>query len=200
MMDGREDEEHIEDTVRKEMENENNPSKGKGNLRKRTYTLIDFRKIEIVRLIETIGEMEEKKRKGEIELVEFQKNGNQGGDVMGVLARQRFNNIIDIQLMVKRSRTEVNGMNKSQQLEIITQKKIRSYRSRVRKYLDYLLGRKKELKEELRILRMTGDKGQKGSLAYGESFRVFFYYLILLYFMLFSIIFFHFMLLYFNSF
>lgn len=92
----------------------------------------------------------------------------QGSEIMSVIARQKFNSIIDVQLMVKRSRSVITGLNRSQQLELLTQKKLSSYRTRVRKYYHYLLDRRNQLVMELKVLAITGDKGMKGSLAYGE--------------------------------
>jgi hypothetical protein len=72
-----------------------------------TYHLIDDKREEIPRLRELVAETEGRKRKGELDLVEFEKSGVQSTEVMAELARQKFTAITDVQLMVNRCRIQI---------------------------------------------------------------------------------------------
>ena len=110
-------------------------------------------------------------RYGDSELLEFEKNGIKGNQVLSHIAREKFSSIVDIQLMAKRTKEKVSDLSQSQEKEMISQKKLTMYRQRVRKYLEYLLDRRTQLGLELRVLSHAGVKGVKGSMTYGECVR-----------------------------
>ena len=87
---------------------------------------------------------------------------------MSCIARQKFNSIIDIQLMAERTKDTVLNLAKSQDIEILKKNKLSSYRQRMRTYLKFLTDFKTRLSLEMKVLGHNGEKEVKGSLAYGE--------------------------------
>jgi hypothetical protein len=73
--------------------------------------------------------------------------------------------------MVNRCRVQIKGMERSQEAELVTKSRLNKYRSRVRKYMAYLQGRRAALAEEMAALMpprredsMHSRKGSKGNV------------------------------------
>ena len=90
---------------------------------------------------------------------------------MSCTARQKFNSIVDIQLMAERTKDKVIDLSKSQDKEILKKNRLSSYRQRLRTYLKFLSDWKTRLNLELKVLSHNGEKEVKGSKAYGMCIR-----------------------------
>ena len=80
------------------MDVESLPSKGKNNLRRLAYEIIDERRATVPRMHAAIADLELKKLNAEKELIEFEKATSRSEGVLHHLAAQRFHSVIDIQV------------------------------------------------------------------------------------------------------
>jgi hypothetical protein len=65
--------------------------------------------------------------------------------------------------------TIIVGLEKSQQAELDTKKKLRTYMTRVRKYLEHLCEHKQRLADELAVERLAKGREKRGPIAFGKS-------------------------------
>jgi hypothetical protein len=110
LLDGRELSEVNDDEAKAAkdlMDAESLPSRGKGNLRRLCYGMIDDKKATVPRMHAAIADAEVKKAAAEKEVVEFDKGARRSAGVLHELAAQRFHAAVDTQLLANRAIDQV---------------------------------------------------------------------------------------------